>query len=75
MTFAGTATNFLFINEGLQELHWFKQSYGSWFLGNYVCESIFLAPSLYFSFCVLNGEVVWPLGLFCGRLFTSINCV
>lgn len=35
---SGTATNFLFINEGLQELHWFKQSYGSWFLGDYVCE-------------------------------------
>lgn len=35
---SGTATSFLFINEGLQELHWFKQSYGSWFLGDYVCE-------------------------------------
>ncbi|XP_051128111.1 uncharacterized protein LOC127249386 isoform X2 [Andrographis paniculata] len=26
-------------NDGiLQEFHWFKQSYGSWFLGDYVCE-------------------------------------
>ncbi|KAL5728517.1 hypothetical protein ACHQM5_001591 [Ranunculus cassubicifolius] len=28
-----------FLNNGiLQELSWFKQSYGSWFLGDYVCE-------------------------------------
>ncbi|KAL9230428.1 hypothetical protein vseg_005779 [Gypsophila vaccaria] len=35
---SGTATSYLFINDGLQELQWFKQSYGSWFLGDYVCE-------------------------------------
>ncbi|URE46924.1 Ydr279p protein family (RNase H2 complex component) [Musa troglodytarum] len=34
------------LREGyLQELHWFKQSYGSWFLGDYVCED----GSLYIS--------------------------
>ncbi|KAI3946744.1 hypothetical protein MKW98_003307 [Papaver atlanticum] len=28
-----------FLNNGsLQELNWFKQSYGSWFLGDYVCQ-------------------------------------
>ncbi|KAH9606732.1 hypothetical protein KSS87_003796 [Heliosperma pusillum] len=35
---AGTATSYLFINDGLQELQWFKQSHCSWFLGDYVCE-------------------------------------
>ncbi|CAD5185604.1 unnamed protein product [Musa acuminata subsp. malaccensis] len=34
------------LREGyLQELHWFKQSYGSWFLGDYACED----GSLYIS--------------------------
>ncbi|XP_018505435.2 ribonuclease H2 subunit B isoform X2 [Pyrus x bretschneideri] len=28
----------LFVNEVLQELNWFKQSYTSWFLGDYVAE-------------------------------------
>ncbi|GMH10735.1 hypothetical protein Nepgr_012576 [Nepenthes gracilis] len=35
---SGISTVYLFINDSLQELHWFKQSYGSWFLGDYVCE-------------------------------------
>lgn len=35
---SGSSTCYFFINGTLQELHWFKQSYGSWFLGNYVCE-------------------------------------
>lgn len=35
---SGNATCYLYINEGLLELQWFKQSYGSWFLGDYVCE-------------------------------------
>ncbi|GAB2276163.1 hypothetical protein Dimus_010898 [Dionaea muscipula] len=35
---SGISTTYLFVNESLQELHWFKQSYGSWFLGDYVCE-------------------------------------
>ncbi|KAL3644574.1 hypothetical protein CASFOL_009754 [Castilleja foliolosa] len=35
----GNSTCYLFSDDGvLQELHWFKQSYGSWFLGDYVCE-------------------------------------
>ncbi|CAK9149814.1 unnamed protein product [Ilex paraguariensis] len=34
----GNTTCYLFINGALQELHWFKQSYGSWFVGDYVCE-------------------------------------
>ncbi|KAL9363674.1 hypothetical protein Peur_046459 [Populus x canadensis] len=39
---SGNATNYLLShdNEGavLQELHWFKQSYASWFLGDYVSQ-------------------------------------
>ncbi|XP_015076319.1 ribonuclease H2 subunit B isoform X1 [Solanum pennellii] len=35
---SGNATCYLCVDESLQELHWFKQSYGSWFLGDYVCE-------------------------------------
>ncbi|KAL8537994.1 hypothetical protein ACS0TY_000082 [Phlomoides rotata] len=30
--------NTVYTDGGLQELHWFKQSYGSSFLGDYVCE-------------------------------------
>ncbi|XP_047323494.1 ribonuclease H2 subunit B [Impatiens glandulifera] len=35
---SGNKTCYLFVNGELQELSWFKQAYGSWFLGNYVCE-------------------------------------
>ncbi|KAJ8620183.1 hypothetical protein MRB53_028712 [Persea americana] len=35
---SGSTTCYAFINGSLQELHWFKQLYGSWFLGDYVCE-------------------------------------
>nr|XP_048331705.1 ribonuclease H2 subunit B isoform X2 [Ziziphus jujuba var. spinosa] len=35
---SGNKTCYLLVNEGLQELHWFKQSYSSWFLGDYVAE-------------------------------------
>ncbi|KAK6116444.1 hypothetical protein DH2020_049906 [Rehmannia glutinosa] len=34
----GNMACYLFSAGVLQELHWFKQSYGSWFLGDYVCE-------------------------------------
>ncbi|OMP03527.1 Ribonuclease H2, subunit B [Corchorus olitorius] len=34
----GLKTSYLLCNGSLQELHWFKQSYGSWFLGDYVSE-------------------------------------
>ncbi|KAI3717621.1 hypothetical protein L1987_69353 [Smallanthus sonchifolius] len=34
----GDRTCYLLINGGLQELNWFKQSYGSWFMGDYICE-------------------------------------
>ncbi|KAL3636222.1 hypothetical protein CASFOL_020769 [Castilleja foliolosa] len=34
----GNITSYLFSDGVLQELQWFKQSYGSWFLGDYVCE-------------------------------------
>ncbi|CAN4090272.1 unnamed protein product [Withania somnifera] len=35
---SGNTTCYLCVDGSLQELHWFKQSYGSWFLGDYVCE-------------------------------------
>ncbi|KAJ9185099.1 hypothetical protein P3X46_004766 [Hevea brasiliensis] len=35
---SGKTTCYLLINGVLQELHWFKQCYTSWFLGDYVCE-------------------------------------
>ncbi|XP_059663028.1 uncharacterized protein LOC132308811 isoform X2 [Cornus florida] len=35
---SGDPTCYLFADGNLHELHWFKQSYGSWFLGDYVCE-------------------------------------
>ncbi|XP_019265951.1 PREDICTED: ribonuclease H2 subunit B [Nicotiana attenuata] len=35
---SGNATCYICVDGSLQELHWFKQSYGSWFLGDYVCE-------------------------------------
>lgn len=35
---SGNATCYLCVDGSLQELHWFKQSYVSWFLGDYVCE-------------------------------------
>ncbi|KAL8532460.1 hypothetical protein ACS0TY_008888 [Phlomoides rotata] len=34
----GNTACYLYTDGGLQELHWFKQTYGSWFLGDYVCE-------------------------------------
>ncbi|KAH6802035.1 ribonuclease H2 subunit B, partial [Perilla frutescens var. frutescens] len=34
----GNQACYLYIDGVIQELHWFKQSYGSWFLGDYVCE-------------------------------------
>ncbi|KDP27755.1 hypothetical protein JCGZ_19784 [Jatropha curcas] len=35
---SGKPTCYLLVNGVLHELHWFKQSYTSWFLGDYVCE-------------------------------------
>ncbi|ERN06872.1 hypothetical protein AMTR_s00005p00247650 [Amborella trichopoda] len=34
----GKPSCYLFTDGLLQELHWFKQSYGSWFIGDYICE-------------------------------------
>lgn len=42
---SGIATDYLFINEGLHELQWFKKSHISWFLGDYVCEGNILCLS------------------------------
>ncbi|KAK7410330.1 hypothetical protein VNO78_01034 [Psophocarpus tetragonolobus] len=35
---SGNATQYLFVNGMLQELQWFKNMYGSWFLGDYITE-------------------------------------
>ncbi|EYU22394.1 hypothetical protein MIMGU_mgv1a013487mg [Erythranthe guttata] len=34
----GNTTSYLYSNGVLLELQWFKQCFGSWFLGDYVCE-------------------------------------
>nr|XP_043613080.1 ribonuclease H2 subunit B isoform X2 [Erigeron canadensis] len=34
----GDSKCYLLINGGLQEVSWYKQSYGSWFIGDYICE-------------------------------------
>lgn len=34
----GNPTSYFLTNGVLQEIHWFKTAYGSWFLGDYVCE-------------------------------------
>uniref|UniRef100_A0A7N0R897 Ribonuclease H2 subunit B n=1 Tax=Kalanchoe fedtschenkoi TaxID=63787 RepID=A0A7N0R897_KALFE len=36
---SGNKVCYLLSDEALHELHWFKQPYGSWFLGNYVSEN------------------------------------
>jgi ribonuclease H2 subunit B len=33
-------TQYLFIDGQLHEFNWFKERYGSWFLGDYVCEGM-----------------------------------
>lgn len=45
---SGVRTSFLLSNGLLQELHWFKQSSGSWFLGDYVSEdgSLYIATPI-----------------------------
>nr|XP_010929863.1 ribonuclease H2 subunit B isoform X2 [Elaeis guineensis] len=45
---SGKPTNYVFSAGKLQELHWFKQSCGSWFLGDYVCEdgSLYIATPI-----------------------------
>lgn len=35
---AENGTCYLFDNGMLQEIQWFKQSYGSWFLGDYISQ-------------------------------------
>lgn len=43
---SGNATNYLLSNDNegavLQELHWFKQSHTSWFLGDYVSQGTYI---------------------------------
>ncbi|KAL3677560.1 hypothetical protein R1sor_027508 [Riccia sorocarpa] len=44
---SGSAACYMILNGALQEVHWFKQRYTSWFLGDSVCEdgSLYLATS------------------------------
>lgn len=35
---SGDATGYLFLDGQLHEINWFKERYGAWFLGDYVCE-------------------------------------
>ncbi|KAM0940314.1 hypothetical protein DsansV1_C19g0162651 [Dioscorea sansibarensis] len=45
---SGSRTSYMLINGSLQEFQWFKQSYGSWFVGDYVCEdgSLYIATPI-----------------------------
>ncbi|KAF7830171.1 ribonuclease H2 subunit B [Senna tora] len=54
---SGNATHYLFVNGMLQELQWFKKSYGSWFLGDYICED----GRLYFSTPVDPVFIMLPI--------------
>jgi len=38
---SGDETGYLFIDGQLQEINWFKERYGAWFLGDYVCEGMY----------------------------------
>lgn len=38
LNLTGNPTSYGYFGGSLQEFHWFKECYGSWFLGNYVCE-------------------------------------
>lgn len=53
--FTGKGVCYLFKNGTLQELNWFKQCYGSWFLGDYVCEGWFY---------VTTKSVIFPYWIF-----------
>ncbi|XP_062224817.1 uncharacterized protein LOC133923550 [Phragmites australis] len=35
---SGDGTGYLFMDGQLHEINWFKERYGAWFLGDYVCE-------------------------------------
>eukprot|EP01018_Ginkgo_biloba_P022692 Gb_16854 [translate_table: standard] len=52
---SGNPTCYILMDGCLQELHWFKQRYGSWFLGEYVCEdgSLYVATPIDPIFVVL----------------------
>ncbi|KAM0886757.1 hypothetical protein ACQ4PT_029496 [Festuca glaucescens] len=51
-------TQYLFIDGQLHEFNWFKERYGSWFLGDYVCED----GSVYY--CTLVDPIFVLLPLF-----------
>ncbi|XP_057820616.2 uncharacterized protein LOC131033399 [Cryptomeria japonica] len=52
---SGNPTCYILMDGCIQELHWFKQRYGSWFLGEYVCEdgSLYVATPIDPIFIVL----------------------
>ncbi|KAK1318797.1 hypothetical protein QJS10_CPB04g01479 [Acorus calamus] len=54
---SGSPTCYIYTNDSLLELHWFKQAYGSWFLGDYVCED----GSLYISTPVDPVFILLPI--------------
>ncbi|KAJ0989468.1 hypothetical protein J5N97_007824 [Dioscorea zingiberensis] len=54
---SGARTNYRFIDGALQEFQWFKQSYGSWFIGDYICED----GSLYITTPVDSIFILLPI--------------
>ncbi|GJX93557.1 ribonuclease H2 subunit B [Tanacetum coccineum] len=74
----GDATCYLLINDGLQEVNWFKQSYSSWFIGDYISQD----GSLYAATQVDPVFILLPIFdkharsfiLFCTIKYYYVNC-
>ncbi|KVH88342.1 Ribonuclease H2, subunit B [Cynara cardunculus var. scolymus] len=63
---SGDTTCYLLINGGLQELNWFKQSYGSWFLGDYICEGKIMNSDI--TRTVFHIKIIWWKSSLCDIL-------
>ncbi|KAJ3678581.1 hypothetical protein LUZ60_002384 [Juncus effusus] len=64
---SGEETCYILMGNNICEVNWFKQSFGSWFLGDYVCEDgslymctpvdpIFILLPIFSSACFSNGN-------------------
>ncbi|KMZ57312.1 Ribonuclease H2 subunit B [Zostera marina] len=73
---SGEATSYLLRNGFMQEQQWFKQSYGSWFLGDYVSEDgglyISTPVDIVFILLPLFDEARMKKGNDCG-MFRELN--
>uniref|UniRef100_A0A0E0KRV7 Ribonuclease H2 subunit B n=1 Tax=Oryza punctata TaxID=4537 RepID=A0A0E0KRV7_ORYPU len=60
-------TGYLFIDGQLHEFNWFKERFGSWFLGDYVCED----GSLYY--CTVVDPILILLPILRAARMSSLN--